>query len=214
MRVRTQIPTPGAAPWLLASIVLVGCATPQQQSSLECGLGAAVGGYALCKLFGNSDRHCAQFAAGAGAVGAVACYTYANRLEKRRQELAGKEQNLDAQLAYVRGLNEDGQQLNKELRGRVEVATKRVNDLQVQIAKGGVKADVLAKERKQLDEEVKEAGKQVALQGDALNEAKSFQAKRTQKSPDLDLELAKQEQLLAEARRQLAALTQQRERVA
>lgn len=211
MSQRSTTPTHRAAPYLLAATVLAGCATPQQTSGLECGVGAAVGGYVVCKLLGHSDAHCAQFAVAAGGVGAAGCYTYANRLEKRRQELAGKEQNLDAQLRYVRGLNEDGQQLNKELRGRVNVAAKRVDELKVQTANKRLSAEQVAKERKQIDEEINAAGRQVALQGDALKEVKGYQAKRT--SPELDAEIAKQERLLAEARGQLAALSQLKERV-
>ena len=207
-------PLRSTAPALLTLTLLAACATTQQQSSLECGVGGAAGGYIACKLLGHSDKHCAAVAAVAGSVGAVGCYAYANNLEKRRKELAGKEQSLDAQLKYVRGLNEDGQQLNTELRGRVDVATKRVDELNAQIAKGAVKADAVAKERKQLDEEVKTANKRVAQQDDALKEVKTLKAKNAQASAELDAEIAKQERLLGEARGQLAALTQQRERVA
>lgn len=199
--------------WLPACLALAGCATQQQQSSLECGVGGAAVGYLACKAFGGKDSDCARLAVVGGVVGGAVCYSYAGRLEKRKKELAGREQDLNAQLQYVRGLNEDGQQLNAELRQRVEAATQRVAQLSAKTGQQRASADQIAKERKQLDEEYNAANKQVALQSGALAEAKGFQTKRASASPDLDSEIAKQERLLADAQRQLAALSQLRERV-
>lgn len=202
----------GHAPPVLACVFLVaGCATNQQTASLECGAGGAAVAYVACKALGGTDANCARFAVVGGGVGAVACYSYAGRLEKRRQQLAGQENNLDARLRYVRGLNEDSEKLNAELRGRVEVASKRSDELQAQMSKSRVSADVLAKERSRLDGELKAANDQVALQRDALTEVKTFQAKRT--TADLDAEIAKQDRLLADARRQVETLASFRERV-
>lgn len=212
MTIKRQI-TRAAAPCLLATFVLIGCATKQQTSSLECGAGGAAAGYLLCKAMGKSDADCARFAVVTGAIGGVACYSYANRLENRRKELAGREQDLNAQLRYVRGLNEDGAQLNAELRQRVDAATQRVADLSAKTGSQRASADRIAKERKQLDDEISAANKQVSLQSGALTEAKGFQAKRTTASADLDSEIAKQGRLLADAQRQLVALSQLRERV-
>lgn len=196
-------------PALVIVLALAGCATQQQTSSLECGVGAAVVVGGLCKALGGSDQNCTAMAALGGGIGGAACYSYAGRLEKRRQQLAGREQDLDARLAYVRGLNEDGQQLNTELQARVDAASKRFASLTTQTGRLKVSTDQLAKERKQLDDEIKAANQQVALQGNALTEAKAFQAKRT--SPDLDSEIAKQERLLADARRHVAAMASMRQ---
>ena len=201
------------APWLIVALALAGCATKQQTSSLECGVGTAAAAYVACKLLGNSDANCARFAVVGGGIGAAVCYSYAGRLEKRRQELAGREEDLNARLKYVRGLNDDGQQLNAELRERVNAATQRVADLSAQTGRQKASAAQIAKERQQLDDEVKAANKQVALQSDALTEVKSYQARRTSASPDLDSEIAKQDRLLADAQRQVAALASLRERV-
>lgn len=214
MRTRINTPATGAAPWLLVTIALGGCATQQQTASLECGVGAAVVGYAACKLMGHSDAHCAAFAAAGGGIGAVACYSYADKLDKRRKELAGHEQDLNAQLKYVRGLNEDAQQFNTELAQRVDAATQRVAALSAKTGQQRATTERLTKERKQLDDEINAASQQIALQKDALTEVKGFQKKRTTASSALDSEIAKQERLLADAQRQLAALTQLRERVA
>lgn len=198
-------------PPALLSVLLAGCATNQQTASLECGAGGALVGYVACKALGGTDANCAKFAVVGGGVGALACYSYAARLEKRRQQLAGRENDLDARLRYVRGLNEDGEKLNAELRGRVEVASRRSEELTAQIGRNRASADLLAKERSRLDGELKAAKEQVALQRDALSEVKTFQAKRT--SADLDAEIAKQDRLLADARRQVDTLASLRERV-
>jgi hypothetical protein len=199
---------------LLAAVsILVGCATTQQQAALECGAGGAAIGYLACKLTGRSDRDCAAIAAAGAVIGAAGCYTYQQRLEKRRKALAGREQDLTAQIQYVRGLNEDGQQLNAELRQRIDVSEKRLADLTALSRKQQATSETLANERKRLDDEVSAANKQVALQDGALTEAKGFQAKRATPSTELDAEIAKQERLLADAKRQVAALAQLRERV-
>jgi chromosome segregation ATPase len=192
---------------------VAGCATRQQTSSLECGAGTAAVAYVACKLLGNSDASCARFAVVGGGVGAAACYSYAGRLEKRRQQLTGREQDLNARLQYVRGLNEDGRQLNAELRGRVNAASERVADLRSQVGGDKASAKRVANERQRLDDEIKVANQQVALQSNALSEVKTYRAQARPASLDLDSEIAKQDRLLADAQRQVAALASLRERV-
>jgi hypothetical protein len=200
--------------WPLSVCALIaGCATKQQTASLECGVGGAAVSYAICKATGGSDKKCAAIAAAGGAVGAVACYSYASHLAKRRQELAGRENDLNARLKYVRGLNEDAQRLNGELRDRVNVAEQHTNDLMAQVSKKQVSAQQLAGERQHLDDEVKAANQQVALEANALSEVKTYQAQRTPPSPDLDAEIARQERLLAEAKEEVKKLATCRERV-
>ena len=200
--------------WPLSTcLFMVGCATQEQTASLECGAGGAAASYLICKALGKSDRDCAGFAVAGGGIGAAVCYTYASNLAKRRQQLAGRENDLDAQLRYVRGLNEDGQRLNAELRERVSVATKRAQELSAQVNSNRAPAGALAKERQRLDGEVKAASQQVDLQKSALQEAKNYQAKRKTPAPDLDAEIAKQDQLLAETQRQVNALVSLHERV-
>jgi hypothetical protein len=196
---------------LALCMLAVGCATQPQTASLECGVGGVAAAYLVCKALGKSDRDCAGFAVVGGGVGAAVCYSYASNLEKRRKQLAGRENDLDAQLQYVRGLNEDGQRLNTELRQRVDVATKRAQELSAQV--GANRASERAKEKQRLEGEVKAASQQVELQKNAVQEVKSFQDKRRTPSADLDAEIAKQDRLLADAQRQVAALASLQERV-
>ncbi|MCK7494855.1 MAG: hypothetical protein MZW92_29875 [Comamonadaceae bacterium] len=70
----------------------------------------------------------------------------------------------------MRGLNEDGAQLNRELQARVESASQRVAALSAQSRRQQVTAEQVARERRQLDEEIRAANQQVTLQQGALVE--------------------------------------------
>jgi chromosome segregation ATPase len=192
---------------------MAGCATPQQTASLECGAGGAAIAYLACKAMGNSNAKCIAPAAVVAGVGAAVCYSYASRLEKRRHELAGREDDLDARIKYVRGLNEDGQRLNAELRERVKVVSQHTAELLAQVGRNQVSAEQLASERQRLDGEVKAASEQVALQRGALGEVKTYQSRRKTPAPDLDTEIEKQDRLLGDAQRQVETLASLRERV-
>jgi hypothetical protein len=201
---------------LLALCLSFGCATTsnnQRTSAVECGAAGAVGGLLLCKLMGGDDRQCAVVTVLAGAGGASICYVYAGNLEKRQKELAGKENDLDARLRYVRGVNEDSAKLNQQLRDRVTKVTRHTDDLVAQINQKTVSQQKLTQEREALDNEVKAANEQLALEKKALDDMKQFQAQHAGKSRELDSEIAKQRRLLAETERQTTALASQRERI-
>ena len=191
-------------------MLAAGCATQQQTAVAECAVGGAGLGLVLCKVFGKSDRECAAFVAVGTGLGAGGCHVYATALAERRKQLAGRENDLDAQLQYVRGLNDDVQRLNADLRGRVDAATQRSRELAAQVGRGGASATA---ERRRLDDEVKAANQQVELQKTAFQEVKTYQSQRAAASPALDAEIARQDRLLADAQRQVAALASLKERV-
>jgi len=149
-----------------------------------------------------------------GAGGAAICYTYASNLDKRKQQLAGQENNLDARIKYVRGLNEDSQQLNAELSKQVAATAQSTDALVAQIQQRKVSNERLAQEREARDNEVKAASAQVAKGNEALREVKAYRAQNKPASTELDASIARQEQLLAEAQRQVDLLAAQRARVA
>lgn len=210
-----DIPTAASCRWLapLACAVLVGCETTTETAGLQCGAGGAVGGYVLCKALGGSDAQCLSAGALLGAGGAALCYNYASNLERRRAQLAGQENNLDARIRYVRGLNEDSEKLNGELTERVAAVTRSTDQLVAQIQQRRISQEQLARERKARDDEVRAASLQVAKGTEALNEVKAYRAQRKVASPDLDLAIARQEKLLADAQRQVQLLSAQRARV-
>jgi hypothetical protein len=205
-----KLPSSTHALALALPCLLAACATQQQNASLQCGGGGLAAGYVLCKLAGGSDKSCMGVGIAAGTIGAAACYSYAGRLEKRRQELAGRENDLNARIRYAKGLNEDGEKLNAELRQRVTVASQRVDELNRQGARA---AGQLTTERTRLDDELKVARQQVSLQRQAFNEVKNYQSRRSTPSKDLDVELSRQEQLLARTQQQVDELASVRQRV-
>jgi hypothetical protein len=209
-----------AAVLLLA--LMTGCSTvggkpgSSGMAALECGAVGAGIATAICIAAGGKAAACAGAAAGGGALGAGICYTYAQKYEKRRQELAGKENDLDARLKYVRGLNEDSEKLNQDLNARVEQVSKRTDKIVAQVNEGAISRQELIKEREGLLKEENAAKGQVALEKSALDDMKRFQARQAQagnESAELDAEIQKQERLLAETQNATRALAAQRQRI-
>ena len=188
-------------------------ASTTAKAGLECGLGSAGVSYLTCKLAGKSNTQCAEISAGVGLAGALACSLYAKHLETRRKELAGKENDLDAQIHYVQGLNTDTRQLNADLAQRVTSVTQDTDTLVTKIGQQQISQEQLAKERKSREDLVKTSQSEVTQGTQALQEAKQFRAQKGGSSADLDTAIAQQEQLLAEAQRQVDLLAAQRARV-
>lgn len=211
---------------MLFLTIITGCSTvggtrgSSGMAALECGAIGAGLATAICLAAGGSAAACAGSAAGGGLLGAGVCYTYAEKYEKRRQELAGKENDLDARLKYVRGLNEDSEKLNQELNTRVAQISKRTDTIVAQINQGTISQQELEKERETLLKAENAAKDQVALEKSALEDMKRFQAGQVRKTgvdsaahAELDAEIRKQERLLAETRSATSALASQRQRI-
>jgi hypothetical protein len=214
---RDRLTLPPAKSWILAISIAsttFGCATQQQTAALECGAAGAAGAFLLCRVLGGDNRMCAPLAVVVAAGGGAICYTYAGSLEKRQQQLAGQENNLDARLQYVRGLNEDSEKLNRQLEARVKDSTQRADEVVAQINLKTISQAELAKAREALDNEVRSANTQFELATKALEDMKRFQAQRAPESRALDAEIARQEKLLAETQRQTSTLAAQRQRIA
>ena len=190
-----------------------GCATTTGTAGLECGLGGAGAGYLACKLAGGTDAHCAEIGAAVGAGGALACSVYARHLEQRRKELEGKENDLDAQIRYVQGLNADTQQLNADLAQRVASITRSTDEVVAQIRQQQISQVRIAEERKTRTDTLRTSQDEVNQGTQALQTAKELRAKDGNPSPALDAAITQQEQLLAEAQRQVNLLAAQRDRV-
>ena len=197
----------------LAVAAMTGCATTTETAGLECGLGGAGAGYLACKLAGGTDAHCAEIGAGVGVGGALACSLYARHLEQRRKELAGKENDLDAQIRYVQGLNADTQQLNADLAQRVASVTQSTDKVVAQIQQQQISQAQIAEERKTRDAMLRTSQDEVNQGTQALQTARELRAKDSDSSPALDAAIKQQEQLLAEAQRQVGLLAAQRDRV-
>jgi hypothetical protein len=186
---------------------------PTAKAGLECGLASAGVTYLACRLTGKSAAQCAEIGAGVGLAGALACSLYAKHLEARRKQLAGKENDLDAQIRYVQGLNADTRQLNADLTERVASVTQDTDKLIAKIQQQQISQEQLSQERKTRDDLLKTSQSEVTQGAQALQEAKQFRAERDSSSADLDAAIAQQEQLLTEAQHQVDLLAAQRARV-
>lgn len=193
--------------------VTAGCATTTQTAGLECGLGGAGASYLACKLAGGTDARCAEIGAAVGVGGALACSLYARHLEERRKELAGKENDLDAQIRYVQGLNADTRQLNADLAQRVASVTRSTDQVVAEIQQQQISQTQIAQERKTRDNLLRTSQDEVNQGTQALQTARELRTKDPAPPPALDTAIQQQEQLLAEAQRQVALLAAQRDRV-
>ena len=206
--------TPKLIAGLLLMLLVSGCSTPQQTSALECGGGGAVAALLLCKLAGGSDASCGAIAVGAGAAGAAVCYSYADRIQKRRQALAGKENDLDARIRYLQGVNRDTEELNKQLAAKVNAVTRSTDQAVVALRNGQATQAALTRERQALDREVQSAQAQVDTAARELDSARQFRSRQaTVASNDLDAEITRLEGLLNQAQSNTTALAAQRQRI-
>lgn len=195
--------------------LITGCVSSSAATRASAQCGAAVGGvsYLACKLTGKTDEHCLKVA-GVGAVaGAVTCYVYASNLESRRKALAGNEDDLDAQIHYVTGLNSDTEQLNADLAKRLSHITRETDDLVAKVRQQQISEDQLLQERKTREDMLNASQKEVGQGHEALQFAKQLRAKRTSQSVELDAKITQQDKLLAQAQTQVNLLAAQRARV-
>jgi gas vesicle protein len=205
-----------ALKFLLASgsiAILTACATQTGTATVEGAALGAGGGYLACKLLGGSDSKCLAAAAVGATIGAVVSYSFATDLQKRKKELAGKENDLDARIRYVRGLNQDGQKLNEKLRTTVAEADNRTTVLLQQLKSKNSSAVQLASARERLSKEIDAAQEQAQLQRKAYEEVRLYRSGLKQKSSPLDTEIASQEQIVAETQLHVNELLRLRERV-
>ncbi len=198
--------------WLIVVLAVAGCANPdgstntKGQSALEGGgAGALLGGIACAFAHCNAAGYAAAASIGAGA-GALVGYSLADNIEKRRTALAGHENDLNARLTYVRGVNADTDAYNRQLR-------KDVADAEGKIDSGRLSARALEGQRKDLDAKIASSDKQLQSMEAALGDMKRYRVQRNPSSPQLDGEIARLETLLADARSNSTALASLRQRI-
>ena len=202
---------------LLASCVaalVTGCANPQQQGASEgAAIGAVLGGV-LCAVAGGNASTCAAVAGASAALGGAVGYTYANNVEKRRQALAGRENDMNARLEYVRGVNQDSERFNAELQQKMQNAARQTEQFQDQIAAGRATQQQIAQRRNKLDREISDANQQVESMESALEDMRRFRDSNAgQASPQLDQQIETLSQTLDQARSNTQALAGLRQRV-
>ncbi|MEO8935539.1 MAG: hypothetical protein ABI277_16725 [Burkholderiaceae bacterium] len=196
------------------AVAVAGCAAdpnnPNSSVAQGTGEGAGVGavtGVVICALVKCShDQYLVAAAAGA-AVGGTVGYSLAKDVEKRRKALAGKENNLDARLIYVRGLNTDTEKFNQQFKNETVA-------LQQQMDSGKRNGQSLEQQQTQINTQVKNANTQIASLDNALTDMKKYRAQpSTPNSPALDSEIGRLETLLAEAKTNTTSMASLRQRI-
>lgn len=199
---------------MLIAFLVAGCATPGQQATTEGTAGGAVLGALLGAGVGAlaGGGRGAAIGAGAGAfLGGIAGYSYAQNIQSRRNALAGQENNLNAQLRFAEGVNQDTQEANRLLAQEIRASEDKVNALAVKTQQHQATQRELESQRQDLAKKVKAAEDQHALAARQLDELNQFRSRQPQGSPELDAQIAKLETQLQELKHNtttLASLSQ------
>jgi hypothetical protein len=207
----------GSFALVVALLFLTACATQGDQARTEgtlagAGIGAAVGA-GLGYLIGRDGTAAAVGAAVGAALGGAGGYVYADRIAKRHEALAGKENDLDARIAFARGVNEDTQQYNKRLQNEVAELEPRISDLEARTQRQQITQAELAKQKQALGTRINDANKQLALAQDELQGLKKFRDEQKNASRELDEQIVRLEANLAQMRASTTALASLNQRI-
>ena len=201
---------------LVAVLFVTACATQADQARTEgslvgAGVGAVVGaglGYAIGGARG------AGIGAGIGALaGGAGGYVYADRVAKRHQELAGKENDLGARIAFARGVNEDTNEYNERLKKEVGVLEPKIRELAAKKESQQITQQELEKQKQALTARTQEVNKQVALCQNELEGLKKFRSEQKASSAALDGQINTLERNLAQMKANTSALASLNQRI-
>lgn len=191
----------------------VACSTPQQTAALECGVGAAALSFALCSLTGGKTGSCAAIGAGGGVAGGAICYGLADRLEKHREELAGKENNLNARLQYVQEVNADSEKYLAQLQQSLRDTRQQTDDVVARVQQNQLSQQQIADAKRAIDKQAADAQRQTDATAQAYADMKQFQAQHPNQSPQLDAQTAYLLRLRDAMQRDTHALAAQSQRI-
>jgi DNA repair exonuclease SbcCD ATPase subunit len=194
----------------VVALFVTGCATREQQAQSEGAAIGAVGGALLGAAIGGLVTQSARGAAiGAGvglATGGAAGFVYANSIVKRQEELAGKENDLNARIKFARGLSEDTEKYNKQLKKDVAALTPEIDTLAEGIKQGQAQEGDLKAKKQELNEKVKIAEQDLAKADEQLQDLRNFKSRQAKASKELDTEIKKLEGSLAQLKSNTTAL--------
>lgn len=200
---------------VLLSTLAGGCATQSEQARTEGGLwGGAITGLlagGACALAGGNAGTCAAIGVAGAAVGAYAGVSYADQVDKRRQELAGKENDVNARIAFAQGVSQDTQSYNQNLSQNIAASEQDITGLQARIKSGEANQQELRDKRSALIAQKGDADKQLTVAERQLADLKQFQSGRQAPSPPLDREIAALEEQVEQLQgntKKLAELSQ------
>ena len=187
-----------------------------------CGAGALVGAAGGAGLGAGIGAAAGKHAAEGAAIGALvglaaglfAGCTYADSLNKRYDQLRGKESDLNAQIQFAQGVNKDSIEYNNKLRAQVNANEEKVAELAAKKTRNEATQSELEKERATLTKTIQQAEQtSTDLQG-AIAELKKFRSQRPAGSTaDLDGNIGNLENQLAQLRGATQSLAAQRQRI-
>lgn len=200
----------------VAILFVTGCATQSEQARTEgslvgAGVGAAIGaglGYAI----GGGKG--AGIGAGIGAlVGGAGGYVYADRVAKRHEALAGKENDLNARIAFAQGINEDTRKENERLEQEVGALKPKIAELEAKKKSQQVTQQELQKQKDALAARTQDAQKQADLCQKELDGLKQFRSEHAASSAALDEQINTLERNLAQMKVNTSALASLNQRI-
>jgi hypothetical protein len=182
------------------------CATAEQTAAIECGAAGVGVAFLICKAAGGSTATCAAAGGLTGLAGGALCYSLSDKMAKRRAALAGHENDLDARLAYVKGVNEDTVKYNEDLKKQVAELTDHTNAVAQQVKLNTADEKQLANQRKALDAALKNTDDAIASQKATLSDMRAYQAQHAASSQELSQQIVREQANLQDTQRQAAAL--------
>ena len=198
---------------LIGCSMSVACSTPQQTAALECGVGAAAVSFALCRLVGGNTGACAGIGAGVGAGGGAACYGLADHLEKDREVLAGKENDLTARLQYVQRVNADSEKYLAQLQKSLQDTRQQTDDIVAGTEQNRYSAKQIADAKAAINKQSADAQRETDATARAYADMKQYQARHPHQSSQLDARTADLLRLRDAMQRDTTALASQSQRI-
>ncbi len=134
---------------LFCFAITTGCAnmSQSQKATAQGGLAGGAVGALIAKLSGGDEKDIARAAVVGAAIGALVAYNLASRLEEERKALEGKENNLDARIAYARTVNTQTKKYNDDL-------TADIDKIEESVQKGMAKKADLTRMQNKLNEDI------------------------------------------------------------
>lgn len=201
---------------IVVVVFLTGCATQGDQARTEgtlagAGIGAAVGA-GLGYLIGGGQGAGIGAAVGA-AVGGTSGYVYADQVAKRHEMLKGKEQDVNARIAFAEAVNSDTRQYNQRLQQQVAELEPKIASLEARVKTQQVTRQELDRQKQALTQRIDDANKQLVAGQNELQELKNFRARQSSSSPKLDAQISALEANLVEMRSHTTSLASQSSRI-
>jgi hypothetical protein len=202
---------------VVLAVCLSSCATQSDKarsegSTVGAGAGAATGA-AIGAILGRNRKSALIGAALGALVGAISGYVYADQIAKRHEELAGKENDLDARIAFARGVNEDTRDYNARLQQEVRDLAPKVAELAAKKKRQEITGQELAREKQALSTKISIANNQLTVGQKELQELKRFRSGQKKTSEALDAEIKALEQNLAQMKTNTTALASLNQRI-